>query len=112
MDREQIRSQVQQLLREYLADRVTSSQALTKRFHYLFERLSITLTRLICQLAKEFSQSQFEPVAFELPIRQGGADRAAGAANRRRDQRLCGGRGGPCGLDGSRRQAVCAGGRL
>ena len=72
MDREQIRSQVQQLLREYLADRVTSSQALTKRFHYLFERLSITLTRLICQLAKEFSQSQFEPVAFELPIRQGG----------------------------------------
>ena len=34
--------------------------------------MSITLTRLLMQLAREFAQSEFEPARFELPIRQGG----------------------------------------
>ena len=34
--------------------------------------MSITLTRLLRQLAAEFAQSEFEPVRYELPIRQGG----------------------------------------
>ena len=69
---EQMQQEVETLLREYLAERVSRTEALSKRFHYLFERLSITLTRLLRQLAQEFAQSEFEPVRFELPIRQGG----------------------------------------
>ncbi len=69
---EQMQQEVESLLREFLEQRVSRSEALSKRFHYLFERLSITLTRLLRQLAKEFAQSEFEPVRFELPIRQGG----------------------------------------
>ena len=64
--------EVRQLLHQFLADRVSRSESLSKRFHYLFERLSITLTRLLRQLAAEFAQSEFEPVRYELPIRQGG----------------------------------------
>lgn len=64
--------EVRQLLHQFLEDRVSRSESLSKRFHYLFERLSITLTRLLRQLAAEFAQSEFEPVRYELPIRQGG----------------------------------------
>nr|CRY93926.1 hypothetical protein [uncultured prokaryote] len=69
---EQMQQEVEALLHEYLAERVSRTETLSKRFHYLFERLSITLTRLLRQLAQEFAQSQFEPIRFELPIRQGG----------------------------------------
>lgn len=69
---QQMQQEVQQLLHEFLSDRVSRTEALSRRFHYLFERLSITLTRLLMQLAREFAQSDFEPVRFELPIRQGG----------------------------------------
>lgn len=69
---EQLKEEVEQLLKEFLQERVSRTEALSKRFHYLFERLSITLTRLLRQLAQEFEQSEFEPVRFELPIRQGG----------------------------------------
>ena len=72
LSQEQMQQQVQQLLHEFLAERVSRAEALSKRFHYLFERLSITLTRLLMQLAREFVQSEFEPARFELPIRQGG----------------------------------------
>ena len=72
LSQEQMQQQVQQLLHEFLAERVSRAEALSKRFHYLFERLSITLTRLLMQLAREFAQSEFEPARFELPIRQGG----------------------------------------
>ena len=72
LSQEQMQRQVQQLLHEFLAERVSRAEALSKRFHYLFERLSITLTRLLMQLAREFAQSEFEPARFELPIRQGG----------------------------------------
>ncbi|MDD4760798.1 MAG: PD-(D/E)XK nuclease family protein, partial [Bacteroidaceae bacterium] len=41
------------------------------RFRYLFTRLVDTLVRLLKRLGEEFAQSQFEPVAFELPIRMG-----------------------------------------
>ncbi len=69
---EQMLKEVQELLHTYLAERVSADEALSRRFHYLFERLSLTLSRLLCQLALEFAQSDFEPVRFELPIRQDG----------------------------------------
>ena len=72
MIRNIISDRTAQLLHQFLADRVSRSESLSKRFHYLFERLSITLTRLLRQLAAEFAQSEFEPVRYELPIRQGG----------------------------------------
>ena len=69
---EQMLKEVQELLHTYLAERVSADEALSRRFRYLFERLSLTLSRLLCQLALEFAQSDFEPVRFELPIRQDG----------------------------------------
>lgn len=72
LSHQEIQQEIEQRLKEFLSDRVSRSEALSKRFHYLFERLSITLTRLVHQLAQEFQQSEFEPVRFELPIRQGG----------------------------------------
>ena len=65
---EEIGQEVRDTLQEFLKDRVSRTEALSKRFHYLFERLSITLTRLIGHLAEEFAQSDFEPVEFEMPI--------------------------------------------
>lgn len=68
---EQIKTEVEDTLNEFLQGRVTHTETLSRRFHYLFERLSITLTRLIRQLGEEFLQSDFEPVRFEMPIGKG-----------------------------------------
>lgn len=66
----EIRGEVKLLLEEYLQDRITQQEALTKRFQYLFARLTNTLTRLLIHLSKEFAQSEFEPIGFETPIKK------------------------------------------
>ncbi|MCL2856614.1 MAG: PD-(D/E)XK nuclease family protein [Oscillospiraceae bacterium] len=64
----QLKEEVRQIIEGYLSERVEQMQALPNRFRYLFERLSDTLVRLLRRLGEEFSQSEYVPVAFELPI--------------------------------------------
>ena len=68
---DQIRAQAQEIIYAELAQKVQDLQQTPKRFQYLFGRLVDTSVRLIQRLAAEFSQSTFEPVAFELPIGRG-----------------------------------------
>ena len=63
--------EVEELLTQYLSQRIDNMDALPTRFRYLFNRLVALVTRLLEQLGAEFSQSAFAPVAFELKI---GAD--------------------------------------
>lgn len=60
------------IIREYLAGRIDDVSKLPSRLRYLFGRLSGALLRLLRRLGDEFSQSSFEPAAFELPIKTGG----------------------------------------
>ncbi|MEM0528962.1 PD-(D/E)XK nuclease family protein [Zongyangia sp. HA2173] len=69
-----LREECQQLLAQYLQT-VFGEGEIPKRMRYLFSRLTDTLTRLLSQLAREFAQSQFEPVDFELPIREYGENK-------------------------------------
>lgn len=66
-----LREQVDALVREHLLARIPDFEGMPERFKYLFQRLVSTLTRLLMRLGEEFAQSEFVPVAFELPV---GAD--------------------------------------
>jgi len=71
LNMEQLTDEVREVITDYLAQRVNDQEALPARFKYLFTRLAGTLARLLAHLGREFAQSAFEPVAFELPIGQG-----------------------------------------
>lgn len=71
LTQEQMHREVEELLTQYLSQRIDNMDALPTRFRYLFNRLVALVTRLLEQLGAEFSQSAFAPVAFELKI---GAD--------------------------------------
>ena len=72
----EMKREIEQIIDGYLSDRVARLDTLPRRFRYLFERLSGTLVRVLRRLGEEFAQSQYTPVAFELPIRAGGEDQA------------------------------------
>lgn len=63
-----IKQEVREILSEYIDVHMGGKKDKTKRFKYLYNRLSHTLIKLIKQLSAEFSQSQFEPVDFELKV--------------------------------------------
>lgn len=65
---EQLETEIGDIIYDYLAERVQDVKALPPRFRYLFDRLIGTLMRLMRHLGNEFMQSEFEPVAVELPI--------------------------------------------
>lgn len=52
----------------YLDDFIGGNVGKTKRFIYLYNRLSYSLYDIIKRLRDEFSQSEFSPCDFELPI--------------------------------------------
>lgn len=64
-----IEQEVCDIIKTYLSDRISDVASMPARFQYLHNQLIKTLVRLLQRLGEEFSQSQFEPVAFELPIR-------------------------------------------
>lgn len=64
-----IEKEVFNIIQAYLSERITDLASMPARFQYLHNQLIKTLVRLLQRLGEEFSQSQFEPVAFELPIR-------------------------------------------
>ncbi len=66
---ELLQQEVSKIIHTYLSERILDLSSMSARFRYLFTRLVDTLVRLLKRLGEEFAQSQFEPVAFELPIR-------------------------------------------
>lgn len=64
----ELEEEVTQLINEYLESRIEQAETFPVRFQYLFSRLCVSLAELLSHLGKEFSQSDFEPVAFELEI--------------------------------------------
>ncbi|WP_040197599.1 PD-(D/E)XK nuclease family protein [Candidatus Soleaferrea massiliensis] len=68
VDRAALKKEIAAVLQEYLDDVLDSAQQRSARLKYLFTRLQTTVEKLLVHLAKEFAQSEFEPVAFELPI--------------------------------------------
>lgn len=67
-DQRALKAEISTLIEEYLGERIQDSESVDKRFRYLYSRLVGLLYRLICHICEEFSQSEFCPVAFELPI--------------------------------------------
>ncbi len=70
LGREELRRETDTLLDEYLNERLGGSVEKTERFIYLYERLRDGLVRLLERLGDEFANCDFEPAAFELPIRE------------------------------------------
>lgn len=67
---EVMRAEIDEIIRDFLTDRVENIERLPTRFRYLFTRLTGMLARLLRHIGEEFAQSEFEPAAFELPISQ------------------------------------------
>ncbi|HAN44439.1 MAG TPA: hypothetical protein DCP97_03510, partial [Ruminococcaceae bacterium] len=71
LSEQQIRDEIAQIIKEYLAARIQDADSLPARMKYLFTRLVNTLCKLVLQLIDELSQSEFSPVEYEMPIENG-----------------------------------------
>ncbi len=69
LDQQAMRQEISRIIRGYLTERIADLDGMPARFQYLFQRLVNTLVRLLERLGEEFAQSEFQPAAFELPIR-------------------------------------------
>ncbi|MEG0017310.1 MAG: PD-(D/E)XK nuclease family protein [Hydrogenoanaerobacterium sp.] len=69
-DEAALRCEIQALLKEYTETNMGGEKNKPARFKYLFTRLQNTLVKLIQHMAKEFSESDFRPIYFELPIKK------------------------------------------
>ena len=65
---EQLRSEVDFVLKEYLDSVMGSEKGKTARFMYLYRRTAGFVTRLLHRLGEEFFASEFVPFAFEEPL--------------------------------------------
>ncbi len=72
LDDEQLRKEVDSVLKDYLDEVMGSEKGKTARFMYLFRRTAGFITRLLRRLGEEFFASEFVPYAFEEPL---GGDR-------------------------------------
>lgn len=63
-----LRSEVKEIIDNFLQENLTDKSALPKRFTYLYTRLVTSLVNLIKQIADELSQSLFTPTDFELEL--------------------------------------------
>ena len=64
---------INSLIERYFAENIGAHEDFSARFNYRFLRLQKLLFGIVMRLVEEFSQSDFEPVAFELPIDLDGA---------------------------------------
>jgi ATP-dependent helicase/nuclease subunit B len=69
---EMLRAEIAAEIDVYLHEVVAESETIPKRVIAGFSRIGDELYELLRRLGEEFSRSLFEPVAFELPIREGG----------------------------------------
>ncbi|MGN0664877.1 MAG: PD-(D/E)XK nuclease family protein [Negativibacillus sp.] len=67
----QMEKEAGEIVEEYLRDCVGDTEKLQQRSRYLFRNLAHRAAYILKQLGEEFSQSQFEPLFCELPIRKG-----------------------------------------
>ncbi len=65
---EELRREVDLVLREYLDSVMGSEKGKTARFMYLYRRTAGFITRLLRRLGEEFFHSEFVPFAFEEPL--------------------------------------------
>ncbi|MBQ6878087.1 MAG: PD-(D/E)XK nuclease family protein [Oscillospiraceae bacterium] len=65
---EELRAEVDLVLKEYLDSVMGSEKGKTARFMYLFRRTAGFVTRLLKRLGEEFFHSEFVPYAFEEPL--------------------------------------------
>lgn len=68
-----LRDEIGRETEAYLSEVVADVGAVPKRLLAGFERVGGWLYELLRRLGEEFSRSLFEPAAFELPVREGGA---------------------------------------
>ena len=69
---EQLQSEIQNLIEEYIAQRTNDSDAITIRMRQNFARQGEWAFELLRRLGEEFEQSAFTPCEFELAIEEGG----------------------------------------
>ena len=72
MEDDTLRSFIQAQLDEYIATKMGGAQTKTKRFLYLYHRISNTLFQIVSHLREEIRQSGFVPTDFELQIGRSG----------------------------------------
>ena len=70
----EIRIEVDTIARDFVAARAGEEELSDSRLSYLVGRMVESGTALVRQLAEEFAQSLFEPVASELPVGLGGVE--------------------------------------
>lgn len=73
MSRKDIKILVDKYLNKYLSYEILNGDGLSKRLVYQFTRLSNMISSVVCRIAEEFAESDFEPKAFELGIDKDGA---------------------------------------
>lgn len=64
----QVNSELEVLLDEYLELHLGGKESKSSRFMYLYKRMKRTAVSIVYRVVKEFSQSKFRPVDFELGI--------------------------------------------
>lgn len=72
LPQEELRAEVARQTDRYLAERLGDLSEAPRRLVGGFHRIGDWLCELLRRIGEELAQSRFEPVAFELPIRQGG----------------------------------------
>lgn len=69
---DELRKEVDSVLRDYLENVMGTEKGKTARFMYLYRRTAAFVTRLLRRIGEEFFVSEFVPYAFEAPL--GGKD--------------------------------------
>lgn len=67
-----LRDEISAALNGYLDDVFGTAKDKSARFMYMFDRIAGFMFRLLRRIGEEFSVSEFEPYAFELPVEDGG----------------------------------------
>jgi ATP-dependent helicase/nuclease subunit B len=72
LDDEAVRAEIRALTEQYITERIGDVAQAPKRLLHGFFRMGDWLFELVRRLGEEFSQSRFEPAAFELSIKEAG----------------------------------------
>ncbi len=72
MQSAQRRQEIAALLERYVEEKLGGWEEKSTRFRFLFQRLAETADALIAHIARELSQSAFQPEDYELQISSGG----------------------------------------
>ncbi len=68
LSEEELRKEVDAVLKDYLDTVMDTEKGKTARFMYLYRRTAGFLVKLLRRLGEEFEHSEFEPYAFEEPL--------------------------------------------